>query len=151
MATFVQIGWVWLRHREVGTMLWVSLVIIAIFGGATLILRDETFIKWKPSVLYWLFAIVLLSAHVIFKKNLIHAVMKEQLKLPELIWARLNASWIAFFASMGVANLDIACNYFTETWINFKLFGFMGLMLTFVVLQGLLLGKCIEENEDEET
>ncbi len=150
-ATFVQIGWVWFRHRKIGAMLWVSLVIIVVFGGATLVLRDETFIKWKPSVLYWLFAIALLLAHVIFKKNLIRTMMKEQLKLPELIWARLNASWIAFFASMGVVNLHVAYNYSTEIWVNFKLFGFMGLMLTFVLLQGLLLGKYIEKSENEET
>lgn len=151
VATFAQIGWVWFRYRKVDTMLWMSLVIIAIFGSATLILQDETFIKWKPSVLYWLFAIVLFLAHVLFKKNLIRTMMKEQIKLPEQIWGRLNTSWAAFFASMGAANLHVAYNYSTETWVNFKLFGFMGLMLAFVVLQGLLLAKYVEGNEDKET
>lgn len=149
-ATFVQIGWVWFRHRKVETMLWVSLVIIVIFGSATLILQDETFIKWKPSVLYWLFAGTLLLAHAVFKKNLIRVMMKEQITLPEPIWARLNASWAGFFALMGGANLYVAFNYSTETWVNFKLFGFMGLMLAFVVLQGLMLGKYMEDKEDKE-
>ncbi|MDV6343643.1 septation protein A [Nitrosomonas sp. Is37] len=149
-ATFAQIGWVWFRHHKVDNILWISLVIIVIFGSATLILQDETFIKWKPSVLYWLFAIALLLAQVFFKKNLIRTMMKEQIKLPEQIWVHLNTSWAAFFASMGAANLFVAYNYSTETWVNFKMFGFMGLMLAFVVLQGLLLGKYIEKNEDKE-
>ncbi len=149
-ATFMQIGWVWFRHHKVDNMLWVSFVIIVIFGSATLILQDETFIKWKPSVLYWLFAIALLLAHVIFKKNLIRSMIKEQIKLPEPIWVHLNTSWAAFFASMGATNLFVAYNYSTETWVNFKMFGFMGLMLAFIVLQGLLLGKYIEKNGDKE-
>jgi len=120
-ATFCQIGWVWFRHRKVDTMLWVSLVLIVIFGSATLILQDETFIKWKPSVLYWLFAVALLLAQAVFKKNFIRVMMKEQITLPEHIWTRVNASWAAFFALMGGANLYVAFNYSTETWVNFKL------------------------------
>ena len=145
IATFVQITWVWLRHRKVDTMLWVSLAIIVVFGSATLILHDETFIKWKPTVLYWLFASTLLVSHVFFKKNLMRAMMEKQLTLPEAVWGRLNASWMAFFAVMGCVNLYVAFNYSTETWVNFKLFGFMGLMLVFVVLQGLMLGKYMED------
>ncbi len=149
-ATFLQIGWVWLRHRKVDNMLWLSLAIIVVFGGATLALQDETFIKWKPSVLYWLFAVILILAHMIFKKNLIRTMMKDQIKLPEPVWTRLNASWAAFFASMGIINLYVAYNYSTETWVNFKLFGFMGLIFAFVILQALLLGKYVEEKNDRE-
>jgi intracellular septation protein len=149
-ATFVQIGWVWFRHGKVDTMLWVSLVLIVVFGSATLILQDETFIKWKPSVLYWLFAAVLLIAQAVFKKNFIRTMMKEQLTLPEPVWARVNASWAAFFAFMGAANLYVAFNYSTETWVDFKLFGFMGFMLVFVLLQGLMLGKYMATDEDKE-
>jgi intracellular septation protein len=149
-ATFAQIVWVWFRHGKVDTMLWVSLVIIVIFGSATLILQDETFIKWKPSVLYWLFAAALLLAHLVFKKNLIRVMMKEQIKLPDPVWGRLNASWAAFFALMGGANLYVAFNYDTDTWVNFKLFGFMGLMVAFVLLQGVMLGKYIQDSEDKE-
>ncbi|MBI3140402.1 MAG: septation protein A [Rhodocyclales bacterium] len=144
-ATFVQIGWMWLRHRKVDTMLWVSLAIIVVFGGATLYLHDETFIKWKPTVLYWLFGTTLLVSATLFKKNLIRSLMKEQLALPEAVWARLNASWIGFFALMGVANLFVAFNFSTDAWVNFKLFGGMGLMLAFVVAQGVMLSKYIEE------
>ena len=140
-ATFLQIGWVWFRHRKVDTMLWVSLGIITIFGGATLLLQDETFIKWKPTVLYWLFSLTLLIAEIAFHKNLIKAMMDKQMTLPAPIWRKLLLSWAGFFALMGVINLYVAFNYSTDTWVSFKLFGGTGLMLVFIVLQALLLAK----------
>ena len=148
VATFVQIGWVWMRHGKVDTMLWVSLGLIVVFGGATLWLHDATFIKWKPTVLYWLFAITLLVSDYVFNKNLISAMMKGQVKLPSLVWRRLNWSWVLFFVSMGVLNLYVAFNYSESTWVNFKLFGFMGLMLVFIVLQGIMLSKHMVEEEN---
>ncbi|EXI91517.1 MAG: Intracellular septation protein [Candidatus Accumulibacter sp. BA-94] len=144
-ATFAQIGWLWFRGRKIDTMLWVSLVIISVFGGMTLVLHDEEFIKWKPTVLYWAFAAALLGGSLFLKKNLIRLLMAEQLQLPEVAWAKLNWSWIAFFAFMGVANLFVAFNFSTDDWVNFKLFGGIGLMLVFVLAQGLLLSKYIEE------
>ena len=98
-ATFVQIAWVWLRTRKVEPMLWVSLAIIVVFGGATLLLQDETFIKWKPTVLYWLFCVVLLVADHLFGRNLMRAMMGKQMELPQRVWTRLNQSWAVFFAS----------------------------------------------------
>ncbi|HEX4985193.1 MAG TPA: septation protein A [Burkholderiales bacterium] len=146
-ATVAQVAWSWLRHRKVDGMLWVSLAIIAVFGGATLWLHDETFIKWKPTVLYWFFGAALLAADLLFGKNLIRAMMEKQLMLPAQVWRRLNLSWAAFFSAMGVANLYVAFNFPTETWVNFKLFGGTGLMLAFVVVQGLLLSRHIEHEE----
>jgi len=146
-ATFAQIGWLLLRGRKVDTMLWVSLGIIVVFGGATLWLQDETFIKWKPTVLYWLFGAVLAGATLLFRKNLIRKLMEEQISLPEPVWSRLNASWIGFFALMGVLNLFVAFRFSTDAWVNFKLFGGMGLMLAFVVGQSLLLARYIEEKK----
>jgi len=146
-ATFLQIGWVWLRHRKVDTMLWVSLAVIVVFGGATLVLQNETFIKWKPTVLYWLFSATLAVSALVFKKNLIRAMMEEQLTLPEPVWSRLLAAWIAFFALMGVANLAVALNFSTDAWVNFKLFGGIGLMLVFVALQALMLARHIEDKK----
>ena len=146
-ATFAQIGWLMLRGRKVDTMLWVTLAIIVVFGGATLYLQDETFIKWKPTVLYWLFGATLLVSALLFKKNLIRTLMKEQIELPEQVWSRLNASWIAFFAVMGLVNLFVAFSFSTDTWVNFKLFGGMGLMLAFVVVQGAILSKYVEEKK----
>jgi len=147
VATFGQIAWVKLRHGKVDKMLWISLGIIVFFGGATLLLHDETFIKWKPTVLYWLFATVLVLSATLFRKNLIKAMMEKQVTLPEPVWSRLNLSWATFFAVMGFANLYVAFNFPTDTWVNFKLFGTMGLMLAFVVLQGLMLAKYAEEKE----
>ena len=144
VATFVQIGWLIARKKKVDAMLWVSLVIIVVFGGATLLLHDETFIKWKPTVLYWLFASAFLVSEFLFRKNLIRAVMGGELRLPEPVWRKLLLSWIAFFAVMGGVNLYVAFNYSTETWVNFKLFGFMGLMFVFVIGQGLMLAKYME-------
>ena len=104
-ATIVQVGWLKLRNKRVDPMLWASLAIIAVFGGATLALQDETFIKWKPTVLYWLFGVVLATAALVFRRNLVRAMLSEQVQLPDPVWARLNWSWIAFFAFMGGANL----------------------------------------------
>src|SRR5690349_3469500 len=140
-ATIVQVGWSWMRHRKVDNMLWVSLAIIVVFGGATLWLRDETFIKWKPTVLYWLFAAILLGSVLLFRKNLIRAMMEKQLTLPDPVWRRLNLSWAAFFVAMGAANLYVAFHYSTDFWVNFKMFGGIGLMIAFVVAQGLMLSR----------
>src|SRR5690606_22153107 len=107
------------------------------------------FIKWKPTVLYWLFAIVLFIAHRGFGKNLIRTMMKEQIKLPEPVWGKLNTSWSAFFGVMGAINLYVAYNYSTDIWVDFKLFGLMGLMFVFIILQALFLGKYIENNDDQ--
>ncbi|HZO04730.1 MAG TPA: septation protein A [Burkholderiales bacterium] len=146
-ATFVQVGWLKLRRRRVEPMLWASLAIIALFGGATLVLQDETFIKWKPTVLYWLFGVVLAGA-LAFRRNLIRVMLSEQVQLPDTIWARLNWSWIAFFAFMGALNLYVAYNYSTDHWVNFKLFGGMGLMLLFVLAQALVLSRFIDEKNE---
>jgi intracellular septation protein len=149
VATFLQIGWLWLRGRKIENMLWVSLAVIVVFGGATLLFQNETFIKWKPTVLYWLFAAVLGAAQFAFRKNLIRAMMEAQVTLPDPVWIRLLASWIAFFAVMGALNLIVAYNFSTDTWVNFKLFGGMGLMLVFVILQALMLSRYVEEKKPE--
>lgn len=147
VATLVQIAWVKFRHGKVDGMLIASGVIVVVFGGATLLLHDETFIKWKPTVLYWLFAVVLTTAELFWKKNLIRSVMGQQISLPDPVWTKLNHAWAAFFAVLGVVNLYVAFNFATETWVDFKLFGTTALMLAFVVLQSLMLGKYLKEPE----
>jgi intracellular septation protein len=142
-TTVLQVAWLKLRRQRVPGMLWASLGIIVVFGGATLLLQDETFIKWKPTVLYWLFAAVLAGA-ALLRKNLIRSVLSQEMQLPDAVWSRLNWSWVAFFAFMGVANLYVAYNYSTDLWVNFKLFGGMGLMLLFVVAQALFLARYVE-------
>ncbi len=149
IATFAQIAWVWFRHRKVDTMLWVSLAIITVFGGMTLIFHNETFIKWKPTVLYWALATGLAGSTLFFRKNMIRTLLAEQIDAPEFVWQRLNWSWIGFFVFMGLANLAVAFafNLSTEVWVNFKLFGGIGLMLVFAVIQGLMLSKYIEDKK----
>jgi intracellular septation protein len=147
-ATFAQIGWLWLRHRKVDKMLWVSLAVITVFGGATLLFKDDTFIKWKPTVLYWLFGGVLTVAALAFKKNLVRSMMEHQVSLPEEIWGRLLMSWIVFFAVMGVLNLYVAYNFSLDAWVNFKMFGGIGLMLVFVLLQAVMLAKHVQDKNE---
>lgn len=147
VATALQILWVWMRHGKVDKMLWISLVLVTFFGGLTLIFRDEAFIKWKPTVLYWLFAAVLLISATLLNKNLIREMLEKQVQLPEHLWQRLNLAWVAFFFLMGSLNLLIAfaLGLSTDTWVSFKLFGTMGLMFAFIIGQGLYLSRYIEE------
>ncbi len=147
LATFGQIGWLLARRKPVDNMLWVSLVIIVLFGGATIYLHDEHFIKLKPTVLYWCFALVLLGSPLVLKKNLMKSMMGKQLSLPESVWARLNLAWGLFFALMGALNLYIAFSFPLDFWVNFKLFGFLGLMIVFVVLQSIYLSRHMKEAE----
>jgi intracellular septation protein len=144
-ASFAQIGWLLLRKRKIDKMLWVSLGVITIFGGATLLFGNPTFIKWKPTVLYWLFAAILATGALIFRKNLVRSIMEKQVSLPDPVWNRLLASWIGFFAAMGALNLYVAYNYSLDAWVNFKLFGGMGLMFVFVLLQGLMLARHVHD------
>ena len=146
-TTFIQVGLLKLRRKRVDAMLWASFAIIAVFGGATLLLQDEMFIKWKPTVLYWLLGGVLATGALAFRRNLVRSMLSEQVQLPDPVWTRLNWSWIGFFAFMGGLNLYVAYNYSTDLWVNFKLFGGMGLMLLFVVAQALVLAKYVEEEK----
>src|SRR5258707_1215055 len=145
VATLVQIAWVAFRHRKVDPMLWVSLGVVTVFGGATLVLHNDTFIKWKPTALYWLFAGALIVSQVGFGKNLIEAMMGKQIVLPHRIWGQLNLAWAVFFAILGVVNLFVAFNYTTDQWVNFKLFGATGCLLVFIVGQSLWLAQYIEK------
>ncbi|MDP5008946.1 MAG: septation protein A [Glaciimonas sp.] len=147
VATLIQIGYLLARRKKVDAMLWVSLAIISIFGSATIYFHNETFIKWKPTVLYWCFASALLVSQVAMGKNLIHTMMEKQMVLPEPLWNKLGFAWIAFFIVMGLINLYVAFNFSTNAWVNFKLFGGMGLMFAFIIAQSLCLSKYIKEPE----
>lgn len=147
LATVAQIAWVHFRHGKVDKMLWVSLGLVVVFGGLTLAFQNEAFIKWKPTLLYWAFAGSMAFAALFMKKNAIRAMLGEQLKLPEPIWHKLNLAWIAFFLTMGALNLVVAFNFPTDIWVDFKLFGGMGLMFVFVLAQGALLSKYMEEEQ----
>jgi intracellular septation protein len=149
-TSVLQVAWLKLRRRRVPAMVWASLAIIAVFGGATLLLQNETFIKWKPTVLYWLFGAVL-AGSALMRRNLIRSALSQEMQLPDAVWSRLNLSWVVFFAFMGAANLYVAFNYPTDLWVNFKLFGGMGLMLLFVVAQALVLARYVEDKVEDKS
>ena len=147
-ATVVQAGWSWFRHGKVERMMLINLGIIVVLGGATLLLHNEAFIKWKPTALYWAFAAVLTVSELFFGKNLIRAMMGAQMTLPDPVWKRVNFSWAVFFALMGIANLYVAFNFSTDTWVNFKLFGGMGLLFAFAIVQALFLSRYLESETE---
>jgi intracellular septation protein len=148
VATIGQILWVYYRHRKIDAMQWVSLVMIVVFGSLTIFLHDKTFIQLKPTALYWLFSGALFISAQFFQKNWIQVLMGKQVTLKEKnahsVWHRLNMAWATFFFFMGILNIYIAFEYSEETWVNFKLFGSTGLLLIFIVLQGLWLSKHME-------
>ena len=146
VATVLQIGYLRYKNGKVEPMQWVSLGVIVLFGGATLLAHDENFIKWKPTVLYWLMGAALLIGQLVFKKNLLRSVMGAQLQLPDAIWLKLNWAWTAFFALMGALNLWIAFHFDTDTWVNFKLFGGMGLMVVFVIAQAIYMSRYLPQD-----
>ncbi|MDE2397102.1 MAG: septation protein A [Burkholderiales bacterium] len=148
-ATLAQVVILKAMRRRVDTMLWVSLVLVAGLGGMTIWFHNETFIKWKPSVLYWTMGTALWASPLLFGKNLLKVLLGEQLQLPARVWHRLNFAWVAFFAGMGLLNLWVAYSFSTDAWVNFKLFGGLGLMLVFTIAQGLYLGRYLEEPAPE--
>lgn len=143
-ASGLQIGWLWLKHRRVERMALFTFVLIMVLGGTTLALQDDAFIKWKPTAVNWLFGAVFLGSLFVGKKTAIEYLVGGQLKLPAVIWVRLNLGWAAFFLAMGIANLYVAFYFDTDTWVNFKLFGMLGLTLAFVVAQAFYLARHIE-------
>ena len=150
-ATIVQIAWLRWSTGKVEPMQWLSLGIIVLFGGATILSHDDTFIKWKPTVLYWMMGGALASGLLFFRKNLLKSLMGSQLQLPEPAWRTMNWSWVGFFALMGVLNLWVAFHYDTNTWVNFKLFGGLGLMLLFVIGQALYLGRYVKDTKEADS
>ena len=141
VATLAQVLVMKLRGKKIDTMLWVSLVLVVVLGGLTIWFHSETFIKWKPTLLYWVMAGAFLLGPLLFGKNLLRVLIGEQLQLPDAIWQRLNWAWVAFFGAMGALNIWVAYHFDTDTWVNFKLFGSVGLMLVFTVAQGFYLSR----------
>ncbi len=144
-ASVLQIAWLKVVGRRIEPMQWAGLAIIVVFGGMTLFLQNETFIKWKPTVLYGLFALVLGGGRLFLGRNLIRSAMSKQLTLPDAVWARLNLAWMIFFAVMAILNLYVAYGFSTDTWVNFKLFGTLGLTVLFVVAQAFYVGRFVQE------
>jgi intracellular septation protein len=147
LATLAQVVYLKARGKKVDMMLWISLALVTVLGGLTVWLHSETFIKWKPTGLYWAMGLSFLVSQFLLGRNLLKLMLGEQLQLPEPVWARLSLAWVAFFAAMGVINLWVAYSFSTDTWVNFKLFGGIGLMLLLTLAQGLYISKHLPEED----
>ena len=123
----------------------VSLGLVVVLGGLTVWLKSETFIKWKPTGLYWAMGLGILVSQYLFGRNLLKVMLGQQLTLPDGVWLRLAWAWIGFFVAMGLINLWVAYSFSTDTWVNFKLFGGIGLMLLFTLAQGLYISRHLPE------
>ncbi len=142
-AGIVQFLWLKLRGKAIETMHWINLTVIIVFGGATLFFQNDAFIKWKPTVLYWIFAAALVGGRLFFSRNLMQKLMGGQVDLPAAAWNALNTSWAVFFLFCGALNLYVAFSgHFTESqWVSFKVFGLLALMVLFVIGQSIWLSR----------
>jgi intracellular septation protein len=147
-ATIVQVAIAWFKYHKVETMQWITLALVIVFGGATIILHDEQYLKWKFSIIEWLFGLAFLSSHFIGKKTFIERMMSSNLTLPANIWQRLNFSWATFFISVGFINVYVMYNYNTDDWVTFKTFVAPALMVVFMVVQMSFLYKYIPDTKE---
>lgn len=148
VATIIQVAYAWFKHRKVETMQWITLILILVMGGATIYLQDEQFIKWKLSIIEWLFGLAFLGSQFVGKKPFVERMMSRSLTLPAQIWKRLNLMWASFFISVGFINLYVMYNYNTDDWVTFKTFGVPGLMVIFILVQMIFIYKYIPETEE---
>lgn len=146
-AAALQVAYHRLRHGRVENMHWVTLGLLVLFGGLTLALRDPTFIKWKPTVVNWLFAAAFLLSQLLMERGFLRRMMDHAVTLPNEAWSRLNAAWVTFFFAMGVLNLYVAYSYSEAVWVNFKLFGFLGLTVVFMLAQGFYLARFMQADK----
>jgi intracellular septation protein len=147
VGVLAQTAVAWIRHRKVSGMLLTSAVLVLVFGGLTLLVHDATFIKWKPTIVNWLFAVAFLVSQFMKGPSIIQRMLGENVTLESADWKRLNLMWVAFFAVSGVLNLWVAYNFDEATWVNFKLFGLMGLTLVFALLQGVWIARKAEPTD----
>ena len=147
IASVLQVGGYWLKHRKFEKMQLITLVLITVFGGATLIFHNPMFIKWKVSVINWLFGLAFLGSQFMGKKNFVQRLLDEKIQLPAQVWQRLNTFWVIYFLALGFINIYVVYHFSTSAWVDFKLFGVLGLTLVFVVLQALYLSKHIQQEK----
>ncbi len=147
-ATLLQIGYTWFRSHRIEKMQLVTLALVILLGGATVLFKDKTFIQWKPTIVNWLFAVAFLGSQFIGEKTIVQRLMDSNFSLPQIAWRKLNLAWVVFFAVLGVINLFVAFNFSEETWVNFKLFGMLGLTLVFIIGQGVYLSRHIQNAEE---
>lgn len=151
-ATLLQVAVQWVRTRRVKPMHLVTAVIVFVFGGITLLLGDAEWIKWKVTVVYWLFAAAYLgSAFIGSRRTVLERLLGGEFSLQPAIWRRLNIAWVVFFVLLGAANLYVMFNFDTDTWVNFKFYGVLGLILVFVIGQGFYLVRHIGDEVTQDS
>ncbi|HUD26690.1 MAG TPA: septation protein A [Burkholderiaceae bacterium] len=148
VATVIQVGWLLIRRAKVSVSVWLSLVLIMVFGGLTVWLHNEWFIKWKPTLLYWAFAAVLAGGQWIWKRNLLGVLFSRELQLPQVTWDRLLVAWAAFFLVLGGLNLFVAYQFSTAAWVDFKTFGLLGLTLAYSVSTAVYVARHLKESSN---
>lgn len=144
-ATLVQVITLKLMRRKIDLMLWITLTLVVVLGGATVWFHNAAFIKWKPSIAFWAMGIALWASQTLFKKNLLQSMIGDELHLPPHVWQRLNVAWVTFFGLMGLVNVYVAYSFSTSTWATFKVFGVYGLMIVFTVGQVLYLSRYLKD------
>jgi intracellular septation protein len=145
-AVLVQTTVQWIRHRKVSSMVLISAALVLVFGGLTLWIHDEAFIKWKVSIVNWLFAAGFLISQFVGERPMIQRMLEGNVTLDRPLWIRLNLMWAAFFLALGFINLYVMFNFSTDAWAKFKVFGVIGLTLVFALLQGLWLASKMPED-----
>mgnify|MGYP000325993641 CR=1 FL=1 len=141
VASLLQLIWLRLSTGKFLKVNLISFLSILILGGATLLLKDDIFIKWKPTAVYWFLATALLFSQIFSKKPLMQHLAESTIQMPDKIWRQINLSWCIFFAAMGIANLYVVYNFDTNVWVNFKLFGTLGLTIVFITCQSIYMAK----------
>ena len=148
VATIIQVGITWFKYKKVETMQWVTLGLILVMGGATIYLQNEQFIKWKLTIIEWLFGLAFIGSQFFGKKLLVERMMGASLELPAAIWKKLNWMWATFFISVGFINIYVMQNFNTDDWVTFKTFGVPGLMIIFIILQMIFIYKYIPDTKE---
>lgn len=148
-ATLLQMAYTWFKTHKIEMIQIVTLALVVVLGGATVIFQDKTFIQWKPTVVTWLFATAFLGSQFIGDKTIIQRLMQGAIEMPATAWRKLNYAWVVFYLILGAVNLYVAFTMSEETWVNFKLFGMLGLTFVFILLQGFYISKHVEPEANE--
>lgn len=149
-ATLAQMAYTWFKTHRIEKMQLVTLILVILLGSATIIFKDKTFIQWKPTIVNWLFGIACLGSHFIGNKTLIQRLMESSIELAQETWRRLNMGWVLFFSLTGVVNLIVAYSFSESVWVNFKLFGILGMTLLFVLAQGIYISRHLPQQNKPE-
>ncbi|MCF6764910.1 septation protein A [Thiotrichales bacterium 19S3-7] len=147
VASCIQIGYLYFRYRKVEAKHIITLVLVLVFGGATIYFHDARFIQWKVSIINWLFGVILFISPYLFKKSAMEYLLSDDLELHRKVWVKLNHMWAIFFIIVGFLNLYVMFNYSQDAWVNFKTFGLMILVVIFCIIQSLYLYKHINPNK----